>query len=45
MQPVFPSADAMAEVLPLPSAASARGDIVCVTPEVTPRSAATQTAR
>ena len=35
----------MVDVLPLPSAASARGNIAYVTPEVTPRSAATQTAR
>ena len=47
MQPVFPSVDAMVDVLPLPSAASALGNIACATPEVTPRSAAThtQTAR
>ena len=34
-QPAFPAVDALIGVFPLPSAASARGNIVCVTPEVT----------
>ena len=45
MKPAFPSVDTLIDPLPLPSATSARGNIACVTPEVTPRSAARQTAR